>query len=288
MTQVYDRSQGILVDKPEYKPGILERIYGPGWGKYLLTIVKSKLFSKFWTLPDYLPWSQSKITSLIQDFNIDMSQYEMQRFPHFAGFFERKVRPSYRPLCPPGQIMAVADGKLLVYPLNLEGQVQIKNQMYTLSDLFPKIRDWSVFQGGYLMVYRLSMEDCHHYVFAETGHIQIDEDIPGDLHTIRPIGQDYCKVFMSNHRHYVQIDSLELGPILQMEVGAMTVGRIVNLPKEYAQRGQAKGHFRLGGSSILVVYPANIIQLDSDILNWSQQGIECQVQLGERIGVVDV
>ena len=69
-----------------------------------------------------------------------------------------------------------------------------------------------------------------------------------------------------------------------MEIGALLVGRIHNHPLTSLVKGQEKGFFGLGGSSIMVLYPKDSIELDQDIWHYSQQDIEIQVSLGERIG----
>ena len=69
-----------------------------------------------------------------------------------------------------------------------------------------------------------------------------------------------------------------------MEVGALLVGRIYNHSRDYLVRGQEKGCFGLGGSTILVLYPAGAIRVDQDILTYSDLGIETQIQMGEKIG----
>ena len=70
-----------------------------------------------------------------------------------------------------------------------------------------------------------------------------------------------------------------------MEVGALMVGRIVNL-HEAAQvsRGEEKGFFEFGGSTVILLFQADRIQVDEDILNNSREGIETIVKAGERIG----
>ena len=71
----------------------------------------------------------------------------------------------------------------------------------------------------------------------------------------------------------------------QVEVGAMLVGRIVNYHGERAvKRGEEKGMFEFGGSTIVMLFEKDRIEIDSDILRNSANGDETIVKYGEKIG----
>ena len=75
------------------------------------------------------------------------------------------------------------------------------------------------------------------------------------------------------------------GDIVMMEVGALLVGRIVNLHgKKRVQRGEEKGYFQFGGSTVVLLLQKNTVQLDGVILENSREGIETVVRYGEKIG----
>lgn len=287
MTYYFDRQRQELVAERAYQADLLARLYHPAIAPFLLPIIKSRLFSKLWTWKDYLPSSRKKIRHFIQEYQLRSEEFIKQDFDHFADFFERSYQLSSRPRCPVPEILAVADGKLLVYPIEPHLSIDVKGRTYSLAELFPKQEDWSLYIGGYLFLYRLAMEDNHHYLFAESGPIVDQSDYIGSLHTIRELGHRHSPVFIENQRSACKIHPAKLGPIWQMEIGALTVGRIINRPLTQARRGEEKGYFKLGGSSIIVLYPAGSLKIDPDILNWSQQGIETQVRMGERIGIID-
>ena len=67
-----------------------------------------------------------------------------------------------------------------------------------------------------------------------------------------------------------------------IEVGAMLVGRIVDEGIGIFAKGQEKGHFEPGGSTVIIL--ANNIKIDEDIMEQSVSGIETKVRYGERIG----
>ncbi|MBR1824083.1 MAG: phosphatidylserine decarboxylase, partial [Ruminococcus sp.] len=62
-------------------------------------------------------------------------------------------------------------------------------------------------------------------------------------------------------------------------------GRIVNHHGECAvRRGDEKGMFQFGGSTIVMLFQKDSITVDSDILRNSANGDETVVKYGEKIG----
>ena len=71
--------------------------------------------------------------------------------------------------------------------------------------------------------------------------------------------------------------------IIYIEVGALLVGKINNYNKNKYNKGEEKGYFELGGSTI-VILTNDRIKIDNDIIEYSNKGIETKVKYGERIG----
>jgi phosphatidylserine decarboxylase len=65
----------------------------------------------------------------------------------------------------------------------------------------------------------------------------------------------------------------------------MLVGKIRNHHKEHKfLRGEEKGMFEFGGSTIVMLFERDSIVPDSDILKNSAEGFETIVKYGEKIG----
>ena len=74
-----------------------------------------------------------------------------------------------------------------------------------------------------------------------------------------------------------------------MEVGALMVGKIVNHPVDAPVcRGQEKGYFCFGGSTVVVLLKEGVALLDDDILENSREGYETVVKYGEKIGISQI
>ena len=105
------------------------------------------------------------------------------------------------------------------------------------------------------------------------------------MHTVRPIALESRPVFVENCREYTIIESPVFGKLIQMEVGAMLVGRIVNLEGQgIAERGKEKGFFEYGGSTIILLVKKDMVKLRQDLIDKSKAGIESPVKMGQIIG----
>ena len=114
----------------------------------------------------------------------------------------------------------------------------------------------------------------------------IRDRIPGVLHTVNPLANDHYPIYKENSREYTVIHNDIFGDVLTMEVGALMVGKIHNHhEKAQVKRGQEKGYFLFGGSTVVMLLEKDRIRLDEDILRNSAEGIETIVKYGEKIGI---
>ena len=61
------------------------------------------------------------------------------------------------------------------------------------------------------------------------------------------------------------------------------IGKIVNLEKNRFAKGEEKGHFEFGGSTVIVLINQDV-ELNEKILENSKNEIETIVKLGQHIG----
>ena len=229
---------------------------------------------------------------LIQGFarrnKIRLEDYETDGIRTFNEFFRRKIKEGKRTFdMTPSVLCAPCDGLLSVWHIGGDGGtvIPVKQSSYTVASL---LRDEALaarFQGGTCLVFRLCVDNYHRYCYADGGHKGNNVFIPGVLHTVRPVALETLPVFVENSREYTVIESPVFGPLVQMEVGAMLVGRIVNLEGEgEAVRGREKGFFEYGGSTVIVLAGPGKLSVRADIEENSRQGRETPVLMGERVG----
>lgn len=217
---------------------------------------------------------------------IDMTQFEKITYGSYNEFFSRKIRPSARPIdFTPKHFISPCDSKLTVLPISKKSRFTLKHTAYTVSSLLKNKELAHTYHGGYAFIFRLTVDDYHRYCYVDNGHKEENIRIPGIFHTVNPIANDFYPIYKENAREYSILHSQNFGDIIMMEVGALLVGKIVNHHgKRNVKRGQEKGYFQFGGSTIVLLTKANAVKVDNDILENSKKGIETIVKYGEKIG----
>lgn len=277
---------GRLIDQPNSQDRLLARLYGSAAGRMLLRPLVCPVVSRAAGAFLSTRLSALLIKPFIRSAGIDMSQYEPGPYHSYNEFFSRKILPGKRPFdMDPGHLIAPCDSKLTALPISPDSVFTIKHTSYTVASL---LRDDALarkYTGGHALIFRLTVDDYHRYCYAADGNIDSIVRIPGVLHTVNPIAGDYYPIYKENAREYAVLHSPVFGDVLTMEVGALLVGRIVNHRHEGAvARGQEKGYFQFGGSTVILLLPRDAVRIDDDILANSRDGVETVVRMGEKIG----
>lgn len=265
----------------------LEFLYGTVPGRLLLRPLASRPVSRVCGALLDTPLSRGLIGPFVQRTGIDTEEYDLSAVRCFNDFFCRPLKPGRRRFdAAPDTLMAPCDGRLTAIPLAGDTVLPVKQSRFTLPRLLGDGVLGAEFAGGWCLVYRLSVENYHRYCYFDGGTKGADRFLPGALHTVRPVALARRPVFTENCRSYTVLETESFGRAVQMEVGAMLVGRIVNRhpgPGPVA-RGEEKGHFAYGGSTVLVLLRSGTAILREDILSASQRGEETPVKLGEAVG----
>lgn len=229
--------------------------------------------------------SRHLVSPFVKSTKLDLSDYPQVSYRSFNDFFTRRVKEGRRPIDKTADtLVAPCDGKLTVYPITEDAVFSIKHSSYALKDL---LRDEALakeFEGGTCLIFRLTPDDFHRYSFMDDGRILSSSIIPGVLHTVRPIAFRRYPVYLENAREYAVLETANFGKVIQMEVGALFVGRIVNHPLTTFVRGQEKGKFEFGGSTILLLLQKDAAVIDEELLENTRQNKESIVRLGSTIG----
>ncbi|NLB08540.1 MAG: hypothetical protein GX832_02490 [Clostridiales bacterium] len=138
------------------------------------------------------------------------------------------------------------------------------------------------FANGLALIIRLRVQDYHRYIYMDSGTAGQPHRIAGKYHTVAPIGLEHTAVWQENSREWQSLCYDNIGEIIQVEVGAMLVGRIVNHAASTFARGDEKGYFCLGGSTIVLLTQAGQLQLNPEFESCFEE--EIPVLQGETIG----
>ena len=238
----------------------------------------------------YLSSAHSKwlISKFIERNEINMDIYEECDYSSFNDFFTRKIKPDSRPVPEDLDVLiSPCDCLATVYPIQENTTFSIKNTEYTLRSLLRSPRLAKRFRGGYAYVLRLTVEDYHRYLYSVSGKQSKNYHIDGTYHTVNPIANDYLPIYKENTREYTVIHSKEFGDVLQMEVGALLVGKISNHKQStVVTRGEEKGFFEYGGSTIVVLTQKGRVTPRSDLLTNSKNGYETKVLQAHPLGIL--
>ena len=285
--KIYDRAQGSYIESAQYGQGKLEFLYGKAVGRILLKIVISPVTSRFYGWLKRRRSTVKDIAPFIEEYGINMDDFEEREYISFSDFFTRRIKPGRRPADQdPSVIISPADSKVLCYDIGDDLKFTVKGSVYTPEEITGNCTDLSSFAGGKALVFRLSMDDYHHYCFIDSGRVLSSNEIKGKLHTVSSISSKY-KIYKENHRIVNVLDTDHFGKVIYIEVGALLVGRIKNNGALKFEKGQEKGYFEQGGSTVVLFFEKDRIRVDSDILEMSGNGIETKVKMGEHIGVCE-
>lgn len=284
-TKVYDRKNRRYFTEEQAGGKYLKFLYETPAGRTVLKyLISGKTASEMAGRFTELPVSKIKIKPFIRKNKINMDDYEPCSYRSFSEFFVRQIKKEARPVCEDkNALISVADSKVLHYRIDENASVKIKNSIYTVDEL-AGFRVTDDFRGGDCLVFRLSVDNYHHYCFFDSGRMLSSKYIEGMLHTVSPIAFKKHKVFSENCRVVSVLKTENFGSAVQIEVGALLVGRIKNIPKIIFSKGEEKGWFEMGGSTCVVLLKKGAAKIDPDILGNSRRGIETKVLFGEKIG----
>lgn len=270
----YDMKNNAYIKEETSKS--LQFIYNNMLGRLVLKVATGKTVARMYAKYMNSKHSRVKIRGFIKKNKINMDEYKDKHYSSFNDFFMREIKPEKRQI--EDGLIAVCDARLSVYEIDGESKFYIKNSIYTVEELIGEKKKYK-----YAFVYRLCVDDYHHYVFPDMGEVIRQKHIDGVLHTVQPIAQKKYKVFHENTREITFLNCKELGDVCYVEVGAMMIGKIVNLEKKRFAKGEEKGHFEFGGSTVIVLVGQEL-EINEKILENSKNDIETIVKLGQYIG----
>ena len=261
-------------------------LYNTVCGRALLHLLTHPAVSKLCGHFLDCPASRFLIRPFVRANNIDLSQFYSDDFRCFNDCFARKIRPYLRPFDDdPSAFLSPCDGRLLVYGIDKGTVIPVKQASYSIARLLRSRKLAKRYEGGYCLVFRLCVDNYHRYSYFDGGIKGDNHFIRGKLHTVQPVALEKVPVFTENCREYTVMKTDNFGTAIQMEVGAMLVGKINNNHRRCTfTRGQEKGYFSYGGSTIILLIQKDRLVIDDNILKASAAGKETPVIMGEKLG----
>ena len=286
--QVRDRETGNVTEEFIYGRAALEFAYRTFLGRTLISILPHGMLSRVCGFFNRRPASRAKIPAFVSGLGIDASEAELplSEYRSLDDFFCRRLKPDVRPVdTSADRLVSPADGRILVVSHIHDHEFTIKSCSVRLQKLLSDPSEAKRYSHGSAVVVRLAPCDYHRFHFPDSGEASESRLIPGRLHSVHPFALLSGARSFRNKRTITVLESAGFGRLTIVEVGAFAVGSIVQTYKPGAvERGQEKGYFRFGGSTLVVLIPPNRVIFDEDLVAASNEGLETFVKMGTSIG----
>jgi phosphatidylserine decarboxylase len=287
-TRFRDRESGEIREERVFGGGSLHWLYGSRAGRALTDrVLVRPAVNAVYGLWQRGPWTRKNIAEFVDALGIDPAEAELEldAYPSLGAFFARRLRPGARPIDTTAEhLIAPCDGRLLAFRGGADDVFPIKGQRVSLLELVGDARRAEAYRGGDVLVYRLAPADYHRFHFPEAGGASEPIAVGKLLHSVHPIALAGGAPSFSNRRMVTTLTTERFGELLLIEIGALLVGRIVQTyrPGPVA-RGEEKGTFEFGGSTVVVVAKAGAIAIDDDLVDTTREGLETFVKMGTRV-----
>lgn len=270
----------------------LKWIYGTHAGRLALhALVKRGVFSALMGRLYDRPSSVQSIPSFVEEYGINMQESlkSVGDFSSFNDFFSRRLKPGARPMTG-GDETAVfpADARHMGWACAADIQgVFVKGQSFDLAALLGDAALGERYARGAVILSRLCPTDYHRFHFPVSGTPGDWKAIPGPLASVSPYAlRSRLAWLWTNRRRLTLVQSELFGQVAMLEVGATGVGRIEETytPGVQVQRGDEKGYFAFGGSTVMCFFEPDRIRLAQDLLEHTAEGVELFARQGDVMG----
>ena len=293
-------SKPIVYFNRQTKTKEVEQVYGDRWlrwgyetllgGWFTQHLLSRAALSRAYGSLQNSPRSARKISSFVKKFSIRMEDFEDTGFRSFNEFFIRKFKPGIRTFASDSRQMgAPAEARYLAWEkITLEQTFPVKGKFLTARALLGDHPSASQFEGGPLYIARLCPVDYHRFHFPDSGKVSESFRIHGKYHSVNPVAlRAQGDILSTNERQVTFLETENFGRLAYIEVGALCVGKIVQTYEGVKgdalafQRGDEKGYFLFGGSTVIVLGEPGKWKPDSDLLKHTHEGLETWIQLGQ-------
>ncbi|MFC1771550.1 phosphatidylserine decarboxylase [Candidatus Margulisiibacteriota bacterium] len=290
---LFNRKTDSLEEEIVFEERIMKFLFNTTIGFFLTEyILKWRFISLIYGFFQNTNSSGKKIKKFISNYNINTEEilHSPTSFKTFNDFFTRKLKTSARPINTQKDIfIAPADARLLAYHFQEDLVIPVKGKGFTISELLRTTDFNAQYKNGTCLVFRLAPVDYHRFCYIDNCQQSEIKSIKGFYRGVSPLSLSKgTPVFPENYREYCILNTENFGQVIHIDVGAIGVGKIVqhNYNQQTCQKGEEKGYFEFGGSTIVLLVQEGIVKIDDDVEKYSLKGIETIVRYGEQVGKV--
>ena len=213
-------------------------------------------------------------------------------FKTFNEFFLRSFKPGTRPLDgknDPSVIVSPADGTVCqIYAEDLGTNFEIKRDVINIRQALNNSPYADRFIGGLALDILLWFTDYHFFHSPVSGKIVEVGEYAGS-YNYNFANVNWYKQLAKHKRTCYIIETTEFGLVAMIPVGFWGVGSIITEPEvkvgNYIKKGEEIGHFKYGGSSILLIFEPDVVKftLSIPVQVTGDEGISVKVR--QKIGI---
>jgi len=293
---LFDRDTKKIIKEDVYYKSLLSFLYKENFLSRIFLFLFSRFFfiSRLLAFLNRLKISKYKILPFVKRFKINIEELEkpVSEYKSFREFFERKLKPNIRKIDNRENILIFpCDGRFLAYSdVSAFNSYSIKKKRigtkneFDLKELLLDEKLAYGYRDGSMLIARLAPSDYHRFHFPCDCIAKEPKLINGYLYSVNPIAlRKNLRILSENKRMITILKTKDFSDILFIEIGATSVGSITQTfskEKEY-KKGDEKGFFSLGGSSIVLLFKKNSIKFDSDLIENSKNNIETLAKFGD-------
>lgn len=283
-----DRESGQLRTERVFGERTLRFLYERPIGRMLAGLFFTRrLFSHLYGYRQRASSSRRRIPDFVRSLGINTAgdPRSAEEYASLDDFFTRELPTGARPIdTDANHLIACAEGRALVYP-RVTGELAVKRSQVTLDALLAGHARARDYRGGAALVIRLAPADPHRFYFPDSGMASPAMIAGRRLHSVHPIALAAGAPSFRNRRAIATLHQTGFGDLALVEVGALVVGTIEQTYRPGpVTRGDEKGYFRFGGSTVIVLAPPGRVRFDDDLVEASAAGLETYVKLGTRVG----
>lgn len=260
-------------------------------GVFLNAVLKRVFFSKICGIWASLPISAGAARRFVKNNNIDESEFEkpLGSFRTFNEFFTRQLKASSRPIC--------GEKSAFVFPADSRNKAfenvsaadffYVKGQRMNLEKLLSSAELAKRFEGGGMLISRLSPLDYHRFHYPADGRICARRPIGGVLYSVSPIALRRSLSYLWHNKRVLTVIELNCGALMAMvEIGATNVGsiKLFDSVGEPAVKGAQKGCFQFGGSCVICLFEKGSVKFEDKLLSITARGMEYYAHMGQKAG----
>jgi phosphatidylserine decarboxylase len=288
-TEYWNRRRARLEREDVYGGAGVSLLYGNPLG-FALTdaLLVRKAVSRAYGALQSSPLTARKVAPFMRKFGVDPADFEPGPFRSFNEFFVRRFLPGKRSFpAEPSVMGAPCEARYFAFASLAPGDaVPVKGLRLAAEDVLGATPGKERFAGGPCLLARLCPVDYHRFHYPDSGRTTHVHAEAGALHSVNPLAlQRKPDLFLANERRISVLETESFGLLAYVEVGALMVGRIVQThpPEVPFRRGDEKGYFLFGGSTVLVYGEKGAWTPTEDLLEHTGAGREVLVELGQPV-----